>query len=40
MEKTLVEIAADIMQSQCNSTTMPSEEIGLSLQKTFGTLQD
>jgi predicted transcriptional regulator len=40
MGKTLVEMAADIIQSQCNSTTMTTEEIGLSLQSTFRTLQD
>jgi predicted transcriptional regulator len=40
MGKTLVEMAADIIQSQCGSTTMTTEEIGLSLQNTFKTLQD
>ena len=40
MGKTLVEMAADIIQSQCKSTSMATEEIGLSLQNTFKTLQD
>jgi predicted transcriptional regulator len=40
MGKTLVEMAADIIQSQCKSTSMTTEEIGLSLQNTFKTLQD
>lgn len=40
MGKTLVEMAADIIQSQCRSTSMTTEEIGLSLQNTFKTLQD
>jgi len=40
MAKTLVEMAADIIQSQCSSTAMTSEEITLSLQSTFKTLQD
>ncbi len=40
MGKTLVEMAADIIQSQCGSTSMTTEEIGLSLQNTFKTLQD
>jgi predicted transcriptional regulator len=40
MGKTLVEMAADIIQSQCSSTSMTTEEIGLSLQNTFKTLQD
>jgi predicted transcriptional regulator len=39
MGKTLVEMAADIIQSQCNSTSMTMEEIALSLQNTFKTLQ-
>ena len=38
MGKSLVEMAADIIQSQCNSTSMTSEEITLSLQNTFNTL--
>ena len=33
-------MAADIIQSQCSSTSMTTEEIGLSLQNTFKTLQD
>ena len=40
MGKTLVEMAADIIQSQCSSTAMTTEEIGLSLQSTFKKLQD
>jgi predicted transcriptional regulator len=40
MGKTLVEMAADIIQSQCNSTAMTTEDIGLSLQSTFKILQD
>jgi len=40
MGKTLVEMAADIIQSQCSSTAMTGEEIALSLQNTFKTLQD
>ncbi len=40
MGKSLVEMAADIIQSQCSSTSMTTEEIGLSLQNTFKTLQD
>jgi predicted transcriptional regulator len=40
MGKTLVEMAADIIQSQCSSTGMTAEEIALSLQNTFKTLQD
>ena len=39
MGKTLVEMAADIIQSQCKSTSMTMEEITLSLQNTFKTLQ-
>jgi len=39
MGKTLVEMAADIIQSQCNSTSMTMDEIALSLQNTFKTLQ-
>ena len=38
MGKSLVEMAADIIQSQCNSTSMTAEEITLSLQNTFNTL--
>ena len=38
MGKSLVEMAADIIQSQCNSTNMTAEEITLSLQNTFNTL--
>ena len=32
-------MAADIIQSQCNSTSMTMDEIALSLQNTFKTLQ-
>ena len=39
MGKTLVEMAADIIQSQCSSVSMSAEEISLSLQGTFKTLQ-
>jgi predicted transcriptional regulator len=39
MAKSLVEMAADIIQSQCKSTGMTMEEIALSLQNTFKTLQ-
>ena len=38
MGKSLVEMAAEIIQSQCNSTNMTTEEITLSLQSTFNTL--
>ena len=40
MAKTLVEMAADIIQSQCGSTSMTTEEIATSLQSTFKILQD
>jgi predicted transcriptional regulator len=40
MAKTLVEMAADIIQSQCSSIGMSAEEISLSLQNTFKTLQN
>lgn len=40
MTKTLVEMAAEIIQSQCTSTSMSTEEITQSLQNTFKTLQD
>lgn len=39
MGKTLVEMAADIIQSQCSSTGMTTEEISGSLQNIFKTLQ-
>ena len=39
MGKTLVEMAADIIQSQCRSTGMTTEEISGSLQNIFKTLQ-
>ena len=35
MAKTLVEMAAEIIQSQCSSTAMTTEEIANSLQNTF-----
>ena len=38
MAKTLVEMAADIIQSQCSSTAMTTEDIANSLQNTFKTL--
>lgn len=40
MAKTLVEMAADIVQSQCGSTAMSAEEIANSLQNTFKILQE
>lgn len=40
MGKTLVEMAADIIQSQCSATSMTTEDIGLALQNTFKVLQD
>jgi predicted transcriptional regulator len=40
MGKTLVEMAADIIQSQCSSTGMTTEEISSSLQNIFNTLQN
>lgn len=40
MGKTLVEMAAEIIQSQCSSTGMTTEEITLSLHNTFKTLQE
>ena len=39
MGKTLVEMAAEIIQSQCSSVGMTEEEISSSLQNTFKTLQ-
>ena len=39
MAKTLVEMAAEIIQSQCSSVGMTAEEISSSLQNTFNTLQ-
>jgi predicted transcriptional regulator len=39
MGKTLVEMAADIIQSQCSSVSMSAEDISISLQGTFKTLQ-
>ena len=40
MGKTLVEMAADIIQSQCSATGMTTEEITVSLQNIFKTLQN
>ena len=40
MAKTLVEMAADIVQSQCGSSGMSTEEVSVSLQNVFKTLQD
>ena len=40
MAKTLVEMAAEIIQSQCGSTAMTTEEISTALHSTFKTLQD
>lgn len=39
MAKSLLEMAADIVQSQCQSTSMSSEEITASLTATFSSLQ-
>ncbi len=39
MGKTLVEMTADIVQSQCSSKNMTVEEISGALQSTFNTLQ-
>ena len=39
MGKTLVEMAAEIIQSQCSSVGMTEEEISSSLHNTFKTLQ-
>lgn len=39
MAKTLVEMTADIVQSQCSSKNMTTEEITLALQNTFNTLR-
>ena len=40
MAKALVEMAAEIIQSQCGTTAMTAEEIAVSLQNTFKTLQE
>jgi len=40
MAKALVEMAAEIIQSQCSTTAMTAEEIAISLQNTFKILQD
>ncbi|MFH1215265.1 MAG: MucR family transcriptional regulator [Pseudomonadota bacterium] len=39
MSKSLIEMAADIVKSQCTCTSMTADEIGLSLQNTFNVLQ-
>ncbi len=39
MGKTLVEMAAEIVQSQCGSTNMNTNEIALALQNTYNVLQ-
>jgi len=39
MGKSLVEMAADLVQSQCASKAMSTEEITLALQSTFNALQ-
>lgn len=39
MAKSLVEMAADLVQAQCASTSMTMEEISQSLQVTFSALQ-
>ena len=40
MAKTLVEMAAEIIQSQCGATAMTTEEVANSLQSTFTVLQN
>ena len=40
MAKALVEMAAEIIQSQCSNNSMTAEEISTSLQNTFKTLQE
>ena len=39
MSKTLVEMAADLVQSQCATKSMTTEEITFALQSTFKSLQ-
>lgn len=39
MGKSLVEMAADLVQSQCGSRSMTTEEISAALQSTFKSLQ-
>ena len=39
MAKTLVEMAAEIIQSQCSIKSLTTEEIGSALQSTFNALQ-
>lgn len=39
MAKSLVEMAAELVQAQCASKSMTTEEIALSLQNTFNALQ-
>lgn len=40
MAKTLVELTAEIIQSQCSTTSMSNEEITVALQTTFKALQN
>lgn len=40
MAKSLLEMAADIVKSQCQSTAMSSEDIASSLSSTFSSLQN
>ncbi|MFC1524100.1 MucR family transcriptional regulator [Thermodesulfobacteriota bacterium] len=40
MSKSLVEMAADLVQSQCASKGMTTEEIAFALQNTYKALQD
>lgn len=40
MSKTLVEMAADLVKSQCTTTSMNTEEVTAALQNTFKALQD
>ncbi len=39
MSKTLVEMAADLVQSQCSTKSMTTEEMTFALQNTFKSLQ-
>lgn len=40
MSKSLVEMAADLVQSQCSAKSMSTEEMAFALQSTFKALQD
>lgn len=40
MSKSLVEMAADLVQSQCSAKSMTTEELAFALQSTFKALQD